>query len=118
MNKQFKIGQLGIANDFDRPASKMVAVIIKVDEKQIYFRYLSKEMGKSWDKIGHADFTEWTDLYSFGVICEIEGKEFRCTQTKKSTAQYSDGKIRNWQDSNPSWWHQVSEKVLPYLEKK
>lgn len=102
------VGQLVIANEYDRPEGLLVAVVCSLDAEGLHLKYLANVQSlhgysaqndglgmlvtpERWDRV--------TSLEEFGVQLQMSAEMTRycCIQTRRSIACYPHGKHRDWQ---------------------
>ena len=87
-----------IANEFDRPCSKLVAVIIGQAENEtvVDVQYIPRDTHQ-------LDFQavtkRMTFVEDFGIELEFSNGEVSAVKVGPSKATYSNGKPREWQDT-------------------
>lgn len=94
-----KIGTPVIINTFDRPCTRLVAIVIGRNDQAVFARYLAKELrGRTVG--GYADTV--TPVAEFGVELTFETADdgstrYRCEVVGASRATYKGGRPRQWQ---------------------
>jgi len=100
--KLFKVGDLFIINDCDRPCAELVAIVTAVKNGLYAWRYINKDKRlKNYGcKKTEATLKLATLLSDFGVDLCIFQKEYWCKTIGESVAKYPDGVARKWQGSD------------------
>lgn len=86
-----------IINYADRPCTRLVAIVQKVEAGLVNALYLSKNINL---RNCCSPIAGVTPLAEFGVGLRIVDGTFECSVEQASRAQYSDGRIRDWQEND------------------
>lgn len=109
-----RIGMPVIINYMDRPCTRLIAIIIRVDPKDnmAYARYLT-----TGTKITacYGPLIGVTPLSQFGVDIVLEGSQVRGVQRRLTVAAYRDGKPRAWQPEEDGELHSVRPEAYRLL---
>lgn len=108
---QHRRGTLVISNMFDRPQSRMIAVVDEPGETLSRVRYLSKDLDYGF--LAYTD--DLTPIHRFGVMLLRQFHQYTTTQMRPSRATYADGKKREWQENHPGIWYDLdpeAERIL------
>jgi len=110
-----RIGTPVIINLFDRPCTRLTAVVTRVDEAggMVYARYLTTGTRTS---ACYGPLIGVTPLRQFGVDLVLEGTQIRGIQRRLSEATYRDGRPRAWQPETSGELHSVRPEVYRRLE--
>ena len=96
--KTIKVGDYVIMNDCDKPCTRLIAIVTKVDteKERVNARYICKRvnMREPYGWLGGV-----TLVSDFGVEMAFNGDTVSTKQVRPSIATYRDGKPRNWQPS-------------------
>lgn len=95
-----KIGDLAIFGECDAPQAHCIGRITHKDGDTWHGRYLSKRTKDRYS--GELCDSMVTPLLEFGVSAKVSGKRLLVERIAPSSAQYSDGKPRDWQESLPA----------------
>jgi hypothetical protein len=118
MPKQSKlyVGMPVIVNEFDRPCTRLVAVVsdMDIDNDIVVVKYLCAQTRV---KTCCMAINRVTPLEDFGVTLIIEGEEMmRCLPERKSVATYYDGRPRPWQPENPDEYLPARPEIVRLLK--
>lgn len=88
------IGEFVIINEFDKPCTRLIAQVERIEGETIVARYVT-----TGTRMTHcsAHVSEVTPVHKFGVMFEIKGGHISAGQVCASKATYRDGKPRDWQ---------------------
>ena len=107
-----KIGTPVIINGFDRPCTRLVAIVTKIKNNVVYAKYLTKDV---LSKKCSAYISKVTPISDFGVELRIEDGIAFCQIVGENKATYCDGNHRPWQAEFVEE-HVVRPEVLLLLE--
>jgi len=93
---EIQIGDYVIMNDCDKPCTRLIAVVTKVDaeKERVWARYICERvnMREPYGWLGGV-----TRVSDFGVEIAFNGDMVSTEQVRPSVATYRDGKPREWQ---------------------
>ena len=105
MDQRIRVGMPVILNRFDRPTSRLIAVVCKKEPGFVSARYLSANISGD---ISYPVGDEVTPLEDFGVkIIKIDDWRYMVVRSGMSRATYGDGSVREWQQ-------ELGEENQPY----
>ena len=99
-DRRFKVGDLVILNDCERPCALLVAVIVGDDGELYSWRYLSAAPELAKFRGMRSRLSQATLVADFGaqIRVDILAGIYWCVVVKESVAKYSDGAMRHWQE--------------------
>lgn len=96
ISNKVEVGELVIISQFDLPCARLVAIVRRIDGKDVHADYISEHtcMNKCCGSIDEA-----TPLGLFGVVAIQTVDGFAAVKVTNSVAKYRDGSPRSWQSS-------------------
>lgn len=98
------IGHCVIINDIEAPEGRMVSVVVDIRIGQVVTKYLNRRKEfDSYNKHGvESRKLTVTPVGKFGVEVKVDSDgTYWCESVSESSAAYSDGRKRYWQESTP-----------------
>lgn len=95
-----RVGDLVIFGECDAPEAHCIGRITHRDGKTWHGKYLSKRTRERYS--GELCDSMVTPVSDFGVSVTTKGKSLTVCRNGGSTAKYSDGKLRIWQETLPA----------------
>ena len=104
-----KINDLVIINEFDRPCTRLIAIVSEIGSDYILADYICKDtsMGQCDEQPSRV-----TKIEDFGMKIDIDMDQgaVQVIQVGPSIAKYSDGSIRKWQpEYYDTLWHELRD---------
>jgi len=104
-----QVGDLVIADDFDKPEAKNICVVVEVNQRKSFTRlkYISEDVANRYDHNHYLIFpfsaVQPTKVKDFGVDVETNRTLVIVTNADRfTTAIYDDGRARDWQGFDSS----------------
>jgi len=97
-----------IINEFDKPCTRLVAQVVKIENGRVTGRYITEETTLEFctGDIAHA-----TLVSAFGVALNLSDGYVEGIQIGDSSATYPDGRPRLWQPDDHSERYKLREAV-------
>lgn len=101
---EIAVGHCVIINDIECPEGQMVSVVVEVGSERVITKYLKDR--REFDSYNKRGVQNWrntvTPVGKFGVSVRVDADgKYWCEPVGESTAAYSDGKPRYWQEKAP-----------------